>query len=183
VDDEAANRILTAALAVGPRCGSVILIGIDGRSGAGKTTLAAQISARAEARGLCTATIHNDELCPGWDGLPAVAVRLDAIAHQLEADGTATYPTWDWLADRDGPHANIPTSDLVIVEGVASIDPGWAELRSVSVWVEAPAAIRKVRAIDRDGDSFAAHWDHWAAAEDRYFEATPPHPDLVVELP
>ena len=182
MDHEAANRILANALEVGPRCGSVILIGIDGRSGAGKTTLAGLISELAHKRGLRIATIHNDELCPGWDGLPAVPERLGDIARQLSVSGTATYPTWDWYANTEGPEGQLPPSDLVILEGVASIDPGWAAMRSVSVWVEAPADIRKDRAIGRDGDGFAAHWDAWATAEDCYYSATPPRADVVVEV-
>jgi uridine kinase len=182
VDHEAANRILTNALEVGPRCGSVVLIGIDGRSGAGKTTLAGLIAELAEQRGLRTTTIHNDELCPGWDGLPEVPKRLGEIARQLAIASAATYPTWDWYAHAAGPEGLIPPSDLVILEGVASIDPAWAALRSVSVWVDAPANLRKERAIGRDGEGFAAHWDQWAAAEDRYYATAPPNPDLVVEV-
>lgn len=182
MDPEAANRVLAAALEVGPRCGSVILIGIDGRSGAGKTTLAHRVADLAEDRGLRVAMIHNDQICPGWDGLPAVPGRLHEVARQLAVDGAATYPTWDWYADAAGPDAELPPSDLVIFEGVASISPGWAALRSLSVWVEAPADIRKARAIGRDGDSFAAHWDQWAAAEDRYYAAAPPNPDIVVKV-
>lgn len=175
--------MLAYALEVGPRCGSVILIGIDGRSGAGKTTVAEQVAGLAGERGLRTTIIHNDVLCPGWDGLPEIPARLDALARQLAETGTATYPTWDWLADRPGAPAGVPPSDVVIVEGVAAIDPAWAALRSVSVLVEAPAPTRKRRAIQRDGDSFARHWDHWAAAEDRYFALNPPRPDILIELP
>ncbi|MGN6721376.1 MAG: 4-amino-4-deoxy-L-arabinose transferase, partial [Marmoricola sp.] len=58
----------------------------------------------------------------------------------------------------------------------------WASLRSVSVWVEAPTAIRKERAIGRDGENFAAHWDQWSEAEDDYYAANPPQPDIVVEV-
>lgn len=183
MDLEAANHVLASALAVGPRCGSVILVGIDGRSGAGKSTLAARVSDLALARHLRTTTVHVDVLCPDWDGLPAVRSRLVALVEQLAADpvGSATYPTWDWIERRPGPDASVPPSDLVIIEGVTASDPAWAERRSVTVWVEAPAPLRKERAIARDGDSFARHWDAWAAAEDDYFGAHPPPADLVVD--
>jgi len=181
VDPQAANRILSEALAVGPRCGPVILIGIDGRSGSGKTTLAEQISELAELQGLRTAVVHNDLLCPGWDGLPEVPSRLNALVAQLAEFGSATYPTWDWIAGQPGDDAQIPTSDVVIIEGVAAIDPQWAGRRSISIWVEAPTPLRKVRAIERDGDNFAAHWDAWAASENRYYESAPRHPDVIVD--
>lgn len=182
MDLRAANRVLAAALQVGPRCGGVILIGIDGRSGAGKSTLAAQISDLAAERGLTTATVHVDVLCPDWDGLPAVPDRLRGLVDQLAAAGTGTYPTWDWIARTAGPDAAVPPADLVIIEGVTASDQAWADRRSTTVWVEAPAELRKERAIARDGASFAAHWDAWAAAEDRYFQDHPPAPDLVIEV-
>ena len=182
MDLGAANRVLASALHAGPRCGPVILIGIDGRSGVGKSTLAAQVSELAGEGGLDTATVHVDVLCPDWDGLPAVPGRLHQLVEDLAATGVATYPTWDWYERRPGPDATIPPSAVVIIEGVTASDPAWAERRSVTVWVEAPAPLRKRRAIARDGASFAAHWDAWAAAEDRYFRENPPAPDLVIEV-
>lgn len=173
MDQEPANRILEHALSAGPRCGSVILIGVDGRSGAGKTTLAARISALAQAKGLRTATVHIDEVCPGWDGLPQVPDRLVNLVRQLAAGGSATYPTWDWAGDRPGAPGHIADVDVLIIEGVAATDPRLSQHASVTVWVDGPAWQRKARAIARDGETFARHWDRWAKAEDDYFEARP----------
>lgn len=184
MDLQAANRVLAAALTAGPRCGSVILVGIDGRSGAGKSTLAAQVGDLATARDLVTTIISVDVLCPGWDGLTSVPSRLLTLAEHLAVGPEpvpVTYPTWDWIEDRPGPAGRIPPCDVVIIEGVAASGPAWADRRSVTVWVEAPAALRKERAIARDGDSFAQRWDAWAAAEEAYFAANPPRADLVVQ--
>ena len=54
---------------------------------------------------------------------------------------------------------------------------------SVLVWTEAPASVRKNRALDRDGDTFAPHWDAWAAQEDTMLarERTPQRADLVID--
>jgi anthranilate synthase component 1/para-aminobenzoate synthetase len=53
----------------------------------------------------------------------------------------------------------------------------------VLVWLEAPSSVRKKRALDRDGETFAPHWDRWAAQEDAMLarERTPGRADLVIE--
>lgn len=173
MDQEPANRILEHALSLGPRCGSVILIAVDGRSGAGKTTLAARISDYAEAKGLRTATLHVDEVCPGWEGLPQVPDRLADLVVHVANGGRATYPTWDWFRDRPGESGQVAEVDVLILEGVAAADPRWSMHTSASVWVDGSATQRKRRALARDGETFAPHWDRWAKAEDAYFEGRP----------
>jgi uridine kinase len=51
-----------------PRLGRTRLIGLDGRSGSGKTWLADRL-----ARPLDAPVIHLDDLYPGWDGLAQAA--------------------------------------------------------------------------------------------------------------
>lgn len=145
--------------------------------------MAERIDTITKTRGLKTAVLHTDDLCPGWEGLPTVPEKLHDIVGQLAQRGTATYVAWDWANDRAGATKELPAYDVVIIEGVAATDPRWAEQVSASVWVEAPTAIRKRRAIQRDGETFAAHWDQWATAEDAYFEARPTvQADFVVDM-
>ena len=51
------------------------------------------------------------------------------------------------------------------------------------MWLDAPADVRRRRAFDRDGDTYAPYWDVWAAQEDVYLEQERPreHADLVIE--
>jgi cytidylate kinase len=44
---------------------------------------------------------------------------------------------------------------------------------AVRVWLEAPATVRKERALARDGDTYAPHWDRWAAQEDAVYAGRP----------
>lgn len=178
-----AVRVTTRAFETGPLCGPVILIAIDGRSGSGKTTLAAEVASLVRARGLRTTTVHTDELCPGWDGLPEVPSRLHNVVRQLAGNGSATYPVWDWIANAPGVPATIPLSDVVVIEGTAATDPRWRDQASVFAWIDAPAPLRKRRALARDGKIFEPHWDRWAAAEDAYFatRATNAQADIVIK--
>src|SRR6476661_4492660 len=65
------DRIVRLVAASRPRCGGTRLVAVDGPSGAGKTTLAAEV---ADALG--APTIHMDDLYPGWDGLAASTERV-----------------------------------------------------------------------------------------------------------
>jgi hypothetical protein len=39
------------------------------------------------------------------------------------------------------------------------------------VWVEAPAGLRLVRGLARDGEAFEPHWRRWQATEQAWFAA------------
>ena len=182
MDAAVAARVLRHARQIGPRCGSSIVIAIDGRSGSGKSTLASQVSALAEAEGLTTTTLNLDTICPGWNGLSEVPARIRGLLEQLAERGRATYPTWDWHAGRAGPDRSISAPAVLVLEGVAAADPHSADLISATVWMDAPTALRKQRALARDGDDFAPFWDQWARAEDEYLRARPPlKPDFAIE--
>jgi anthranilate synthase component 1/para-aminobenzoate synthetase len=49
--------------------------------------------------------------------------------------------------------------------------------------MEAPASVRKKRALDRDGETFAPYWDAWAAQEDAMLarERTPERADVIID--
>jgi uridine kinase len=161
-----------------PACGSTTVVAVDGPSGSGKTSLADQL---AEVTG--AAVLHFDDLYPGWHGLaatPPMVARgiLDAIA----VDRIGKAARWDWVNDRPGPTLHVPPAPVLILDGVGS---GAATIRpflSLLIWVEAPMAVRKQRALARDGGAYAPFWDTWAAQEAAHFtaEETRRHADLVV---
>ena len=51
-----------------------VIIAVDGRSGAGKTTLAVELAARLRAHHTGS-RFHLEEIYPGWDGLAAGVER------------------------------------------------------------------------------------------------------------
>ncbi|HWU32587.1 MAG TPA: AAA family ATPase [Marmoricola sp.] len=166
---EAANRTLDDALTTGPRCGRSRVIAIDGHTGTGKTTLAEEIRAAAGIRGLSFAVVHTDELCPGWGGLPEVPRIVEELLEHLAHNAEASYPTWDWHAAHPGPDAIVSPADVIVIEGVGAGARGCVRFFSARVRLDAPVDVRKKRALDRDGDTFAPYWDTWAQAEARYF--------------
>ncbi|MCW2784444.1 MAG: 4-amino-4-deoxy-L-arabinose transferase, partial [Marmoricola sp.] len=77
--------------------GSGRLVCIDGPSGSGKTTVARQLAGLLPAT-----TIHTDELCPGWEGLPLVPGVLARLLEPLAAGRPGSYREWDWIGGGPG---------------------------------------------------------------------------------
>lgn len=168
VDDALAAAIATVTariLAVGATNPAVV---IDGRSGAGKSSLARRLVASWPGRGRVQ-LVALDDVYPGWDGLAAGAEYARETILRPHARGiVGVWQRWDWDADaRAEAHAVDPSLPL-IVEGAGLLTPEVARLADVSVWVEAPTASRRTRALDRDGDTYRPHWDRWARQEDAH---------------
>lgn len=156
------------------RGGWPAVIFIDGRSGSGKTTLAEALAACLTDAG-CTPprVIGMDELYPGWDGL---AVGSASVAGLLRSGG---YRRYDWHAGGFGSTLTLDPGTPLIVEGCGSVSAdalvAAAQLgERYSVWIESPEPLRKARALARDGDTFAPHWDAWAQQEREHFARAQP---------
>jgi hypothetical protein len=78
---------------------------------------------------------------------------------------------WDWAAGAYAGELPVPGSDWLLVEGVGSGGRVLRPYLSGVVWIEAPAAVRKRRALARDGQTYAPHWTRWARQEDAYYAA------------
>ncbi len=175
------TRILAHAADAPPSCGPVRVIGIDGRSGSGKTSLGREV-----ARAWSAPLVSMDSIYPGWSGLAeSTRILLDEILAPLSQGRAAVLPTWDWAADRPGPRLPLEIGTRLVVEGCASTVGPARELVGTRVWLEAPAPLRRERAIARDGEVFARHWQMWAEQEDIVFgqDGTKERAHLVLQVP
>lgn len=174
--------ILAAIVAV---AASNPVVLIDGRAGAGKTTLARMVAANWPLAGR-PQLIALDSLYPGWDGLDAGVERALHDVLRPHARGLlSTWRRWDWELDAEAEAHAVTPALGVILEGCGALNPASARLADVRVWVESPTASRKRRALERDGDGFRAHWDRWSAQEDRHIERDAPRElaTLTVTVP
>lgn len=164
--------VLGALLAAVPTpAAGPLVVAIDGRSGAGKTDLAGAVAGRLGA-----AVVHLDDLYPGWGGLAAAVDLLGGVLDRLRTGAPTTHPVWDWAAGRYAGEAVLPTSGVVVVEGVGA---GCARPVDLLVELVAEAGLRRDRALARDGATFAPHWQEWAAQEAELFSRRPLRPDVV----
>ena len=149
-------------------------VGIGGRGGAGKSTLAALIE---DAQ-----IVSTDEF---WDGAGFELSRLRAeVFESLLTGREARYASWDWAARRPGRRRVVEPRGTVVVEGVCALHRMFRDDYDVRVWVEAPYEIRLARGVARDGEEARATWvERWMPSEDRYVAADDPVAcaDLIVD--
>ena len=145
-----------------PHAGKTRVIAIDGRSGSGKSLLAARL--RRELGGVPIVSL--EDLYGGWDGLEAGIDRLvTEVLEPLAAWRTALVPSYDWIAERWNEPIPLDPPEFLIVEGMGAGAERAARYLSVLVWLEVPEEERKRRAMARDGEIYRPHWERWAAQE------------------
>jgi len=180
------------------------VLAIDGPSGSGKTTLAEQLAVHLDPRAgagieagigagigagprpaSMVTVVHLDDLYPGWDGLEEGVDRaLDGVLRPLAGGRPEVVERrWDWQAGRDAEPVTVPATEVTMVEGVGSGALRCAPFLSLLIWLDGPAQRRRERALARDGEMFAPHWDRWAAQERAHFarERTRDRADIVLD--
>lgn len=173
----------------GDRRASVIVVGIDGRSGSGKSTIAATAADALRAElGIDVAVVEGDDFYGGgsaatWDAR-SVEERVERVIdwraerRLLEAlragdpgepgdpGAPATYRPFDWDAD-DWDADEVPLGDpvevapapVVLLEGAYSCRPELADLLDLRVLVDVPTEVRRSQLLGREGDDYRADWE------------------------
>lgn len=158
---------------------------IDGRSGAGKTSLARALVREWPLRGRVQ-LIALDDVYPGWDGLREGArIARDDILIPHARGLVGVWRRWDWAAGGAAESHAVDPALPLIVEGAGILDARTERLSDIRVWLESPADSRKRRALDRDGEAYRPYWERWARQEAAHIDEDGPQQraTLVVRLP
>ena len=133
---------------------AVPVVTIDGYSGSGKSTLAAALARLVNG----WQVLHLDDWYPGWDGLAAGADIARRIAADLRGGRASSYEAWDWENGTTGATICVPLVPTII-EGCGAIEA----VADLAVWIADPGEDeRRHRALARDGQTYAPHWQRWA---------------------
>jgi uridine kinase len=184
----AATRDTVARIAAFVRAGrpvrGVRLVGVDGPSGGGKSTLAAALAAELDAP-----IVEIDDFV-SWDHFADWWPRFEVqVLTPLLAGDDAVFQArdWnDWYGSSLGRWKTVRWQPVVVVEGVTCTRRAVAERLAARVWVEAPPAVRLARGLARDSDQFPGArelWERWMAEEARFFtrDDTRSRADFLVE--
>ncbi|MFJ6000812.1 aminodeoxychorismate synthase component I [Arthrobacter sp. NPDC092385] len=163
--------------------GTPLLIAIDGRSGAGKTTLAVELAALLREHH-SVSLFHLEDIYPGWDGLDdGIARYVERVLRPLRAGREARWNAWDWGRGQDGAERTTTAAEIVLLEGVGAAAAAARSFLDAVIWIEADPEVRHRTAIERDGDTYAPFWHRWADQESRWLADDDPGAvaDVVVQ--
>ncbi|WP_433502650.1 uridine kinase family protein [Pseudonocardia halophobica] len=173
------DRLLTT-----PARGRPTVIAVDGRGGAGKSSIAALLQAEAHRRGLRSAVVHTDDFAWhesffGWDG----ALRRAVLEPVRLGEGVDHVPP-AWRARGRLGSVPVPVGcQVLLVEGSGSARRALAPVVDKTVWVQVDGRCAVQRLLGRDGDTpqNRAFLREWAAVERPFMLAERPweRADLV----
>ncbi len=176
--DAVLHRVERVLCATPNRSSAVILV--DGRSGSGKSSLASRIVAASDSP---VQLVRLDDLYPGWDGLAAGSGHiLDNVLAPLADGRPASWQRWDWTEDAPAEWHEVDPNLPLVIEGAGALTSRNRALATLGIWVELSDAIRKERALARDGEPYARQWDRWAAQEESFAEREDPRSRADVEV-
>jgi uridine kinase len=161
---------------------SVVLVGVDGQGGAGKTAWSAGLAEAMRPWGQASAIVHFDDFfLPSAERPRGTANarpiggdfdwrRLrDEVLLPLRDGHAARYSRHDWTLDALAETHEVVPHGVVIVEGVYCTRRELADLYDVRAWVECPRDVRLARGIERDGEIARDLWEvDWMPAEEGY---------------
>jgi uridine kinase len=167
----------------------LVLIGIDGRGGAGKSTLARELARQLDATVIEFDDFYRPSAARLPPGDPDIGGNFewrrlrDQALLPLSRGEEARYQRYDWETDSMAEWHSVPARGVVVIDGNYSTREELRGLYDFRIWVEAPHAVRLARGLERDGEGARGRWlDEWMPEEERYLAAQEPwrFADLVV---
>jgi hypothetical protein len=165
--------------AAGAQTGRPRIVAIDGRSAAGKSTVAELLHDAVPS----SAVVHTDDLAWNHSFFGWADLLADGVLEPVRRGQPVRYrpPVWD-TRGRAGA-VNVPAGlEMVLIEGVGAGQRALAPLVDTVVWVQSDFAEAERRGIARDiaqgvnGDPEAStrFWHEWMAEELAFVERQRP---------
>ena len=146
------------------------LIAIDGRAGAGKTTLAARffdelsVDKRVEV-------IHMDDLYDGWENAldEGLTKTLESIVNAQHKKEGFEIDIFNWQSMSFDSKRQIDPVDILILEGVGAGQKVVRDAGATLYWLDIDADDGIARVLKRDGNQIASQMKQWQIAQEIHF--------------
>lgn len=165
--DELLSRLTEETFNLIDRGIAMPIIVIDGRAGAGKSTLALDLQNELFRSGeSMPRIIHMDDLYEGWNGLSLGAEYLQRVVlGPLLATGSSSWQEYNWGLEKRDRWREFSGGTPLIIEGCGSLNGYTSQVAHLRVWLDVSVEIRKQRWLERDGHIFDQYFGSWAAQE------------------
>lgn len=146
------------------------LIAIDGRAGAGKTTLAASFFEELSAD-KTVAVIHMDDLYDGWENALSerLTQTLESIVKSHQSKVAFEIDIFNWESMSFDSKRVIHPVDILILEGVGAGQKVVRDAGATLYWLDIDAEVGIQRVLNRDGNQIASQMKQWQIAQEIHF--------------
>ena len=146
------------------------LIAIDGRAGAGKTTLAACFYEELSAD-KTVAVIHMDDLYDGWENALSerLTQTLESIVNSHQNMVAFEIDIFNWQSMSFDSKRVIHPVDILILEGVGAGQKAVRDAGATLYWLDIDAEVGIQRVLNRDGNQIASQMKQWQIAQEIHF--------------
>jgi hypothetical protein len=114
-----------------------------------------------------------DELYPGWEYALGgeLTKTLTWLTSCHKAKKPLLYSSFDWIANEFNPPKSHASTQLLILEGVASAQLPIEESLATSIWLDLDPEIGFRRVIERDGENISREMKKWLVTQEQHFAA------------
>jgi uridine kinase len=175
-----AERVCTMAASAEVR---PLLVAVDGRCAAGKSTLAASLAECLRRRTVRAQIVHMDDffLRPEQRTPERFAIPGENIDHErfleevllpLSKNQPVVYRPYDCSVQALGEEICLPCADVVIVEGSYSCHRALWDFYHLHVFLDVDPALQRERILARNGERMLARFvGEWIPMEETYHRA------------
>ena len=146
------------------------LIAIDGRAGAGKTTLAAKFFEELSVD-KSVQVIHMDDLYNGWNNAldERLTKTLELIVNAHHNKVAFEIEIFNWNSMSFDSKAMINPVDILILEGVGAGQKVVRDAGATLYWLDIDADVGIQRVSNRDGNQIASQMKQWQISQETHF--------------